>query len=223
MTLALFGLTFILAIVHWITVYKHWYKAEFFFKPAVMAALLGAYLVSKPDFARNGWFALAAIVFSMAGDFLLLFPSRFVLGLFLFVLAHIGYIIGFNIPFPHISLPVVALAILVIIPASWLYRRIRAGLIEKGLRRLRKPVQAYMVILSLMFLSGFSTLFRPEWPLNAALLVAGGAALFATSDSLLAWNKFVHPLRTRRVGYMIAYHLGQMAIIAGLILKGADF
>lgn len=223
MTLALFGLTLLLAIVHWITVYKHWYKAEFFFKPAVMAALLVAYLSGSPDFASSGWFFVAAILFSMAGDLLLLFPSRFVLGLLLFVLAHIGYIIGFNIPFPHISLPVIALAVLVIVPANWLYRRIRAGLVEKGLHRLRKPVQAYMVILSLMFLSGFATLFRPEWPLTAALLVAGGAALFAASDSLLAWNKFVHPLRTRRVGYMIAYHLGQMAIIAGVLLKGSNF
>jgi len=223
MSLFLFGLTFILAVIHWVTVYKHWLKAELFFKPAVMASLFAALFITSPDLANGLGFFAAAVLFSMAGDVLLLFPSRFTLGLAMFLVAHICYIVGFNIPLPRLSPFVILLAIFVLVPANWLYRRIRAGLLEKGLRRLRKPVQAYMVILSLMFLSGIATLFRPDWPLPAALLTAGGASLFAASDTLLAWNKFVRPLRSRRVGYMIAYHLGQMAIIAGALLKDRDF
>ena len=34
---------------------------------------------------------------------------------------------------------------------------------------------------------------------------------------LLAWNKFVHPIRRGRLALMIAYHLGQMALIAGAV------
>ena len=46
-------------------------------------------------------------------------------------------------------------------------------------------------------------------------MVSLGAILFIFSDTLLAWNKFVKPIRRGRLALMIAYHLGQMALIAG--------
>ena len=215
MTLFLFGLTFALAVIHWITVYQYWHKAELFFKPAVMAVLLIPLLIARPDFKNGLAFFAAAVFFSMLGDFLLLFPKRFVLGLVMFLLAHLFYLPAFLLPFTWPTPPMLWLAILVALPALWLYQRIRAGLRQKGWRHLSKPILAYLVVLSIMLLSALATLLRNDWPIQAALLVAGGALLFAASDGLLAWNKFVHPLHTRRVGYMIAYHLGQMIIVAG--------
>ena len=223
MSLLLFGLTFILAVFHWVTVYKHWHKAELFFKPAVMASLFAALLAASPGLANGLGFFAAAVIFSLVGDVLLLFPSRFTLGLAMFLGAHVFYIAAFNIPLMSPNPAIIGLAFFVAIPAAFLYRRIRAGLLEKKLRRLRKPVLAYLVVLSVMLLSGLATLLRVDWPIYAALLAAGGALLFAVSDTLLAWNKFVRPLRTRRVGYMIAYHLGQIAIIAGAILRDRYF
>jgi uncharacterized membrane protein YhhN len=223
MTLFLFGLTFALAAIHWITVYKYWHKAELFFKPAVMAVLLTTLLIARPDFKNGLAFFAAAVFFSMLGDFLLLFPKRFILGLVMFLLAHWLYLLAFLLPFTSPTLPMLLLAILVVPPALWLYRRIRAGLRQKGWRHLSKPILAYLVVLSIMLLSALATLFRDDWPLQAALLVSGGALLFAASDGLLAWNKFVRPLHTRRVGYMIAYHLGQMLIVAGGLWRLGSF
>jgi uncharacterized membrane protein YhhN len=223
MSLVFLGLAFLLAVCHWFIVYKNWYKAELFFKPAVMLALFFALLAASPRLDDGLALFAAAIIFSLLGDVLLLFPSRFNLGLAMFLLAHIFYILAFNLPVlvPHPF--IFLLAVFIFIPAAWLYRRIQTGLLEKGLRRLRPPVLAYLIILSMMLLSGLASLFRSDWPLPAALLVAGGAILFATSDGLLAWNKFVRPLRTRRVGYMIAYHLAQVAILVGALWRYGHF
>lgn len=219
MTPFLFALTFALAFAYWVIVYKNWYKAELFFKPAVMASLLLTILFTRPTLSNGLIYFFAAIVFSMIGDILLLFPSRFMLGLVMFLAAHVCYIIGFNIPLPKFDLFTVLLAIFVAILAGRLYQRIDIGLVQKGLRRLQIPVRVYMIVLSLMFISGFSTLFRTDWPAWSALLAAGGVLSFVASDTMLAWDKFVHPLRTRRVGYMIAYHVGQIAIVAAALLK----
>jgi uncharacterized membrane protein YhhN len=42
-----------------------------------------------------------------------------------------------------------------------------------------------------------------------------GAVLFFVSDSLLAWNRFVTPLPRGSLLVIVAYHVGQMALIAG--------
>jgi uncharacterized membrane protein YhhN len=219
MTFILFAFTFVLAVVHWIIIYKRWRKAEFFFKPAVIVALLATLWLTQPGLPNGLAYFAAALLFSLIGDFLLLFPSFFVFGLVMFLAAHLCYIIGFNIPLPQFDLFSLFLAVSVAVLAGRIYQRLNAGLMQKGLRRLQTPVKFYLVSLSLMFISGFSTLFRVDWSPSAALLAAGGVFLFALSDTLLAWNKFVRPLRTRRIGYMIAYHLAQIAIIAGVLVK----
>jgi hypothetical protein len=53
----------------------------------------------------------------------------------------------------------------------------------------------------------------------AALLVALGAFLFYLSDIILAWMKFVAPIQNGRIYNILAYHLGQIALIAGVVLQ----
>jgi uncharacterized membrane protein YhhN len=59
---------------------------------------------------------------------------------------------------------------------------------------------------------------RPGWSVFAALSVSLGAVLFYSSDSILAWNRFVTPISHGRFKTMITYHLGQFGIILGAIL-----
>jgi len=61
------------------------------------------------------------------------------------------------------------------------------------------------------------TLFRSDWLSAPAYLASAGAVLFVASDTTLAWNKFVHPVRRGRLLVMITYHLGQIALIAGAV------
>ena len=56
-------------------------------------------------------------------------------------------------------------------------------------------------------------------PATAAALVAVGAFFFYLSDIILAWNKFVAPIKGGRIYNIGAYHLGQIALIAGVIAQ----
>jgi len=56
-------------------------------------------------------------------------------------------------------------------------------------------VAVYAAVISLMLVSALATLFQPGWPTSEAAFVAIGATLFFCSDALLAWNRFVAPVR----------------------------
>jgi alkenylglycerophosphocholine/alkenylglycerophosphoethanolamine hydrolase len=216
MTPALLALTFLVAILDWSAVYKKWQRLEYFCKPATLA-LLFTWLVVRSGLNGNLlWFGLG-LLFSLAGDVFLMFSERwFIAGLLAFLLAHLAYIIGFNIPLLEVSFFWgLAVAVVLSISAARLLRRILAGLAAKGLQKLRLPVQVYGTLITLMLLSAILTLFRPEWGLTPAALVSLGALSFYFSDVILAWNRFVNPIRQGRLLNMVAYHLGQIALIAG--------
>ena len=68
-----------------------------------------------------------------------------------------------------------------------------------------------------MLLSALLTLSRPDWEMHAALTVSVGATLFMLSDAILAWNRFVRPIKNGRVMNMAAYHLGQIVLVIGVV------
>jgi uncharacterized membrane protein YhhN len=49
--------------------------------------------------------------------------------------------------------------------------------------------------------------------------VAVGAFLFYISDIVLAWNKFLSPIRNGRMLNIGLYHAGQFLLIAGVVLQ----
>ncbi len=224
------GLILVLAVavVDWVAVAKGWKKVEYLAKPGTLAAL---FLV----FALDGRFSSLPLVFfgagillSLAGDiFLMISYNRFsdgwfMIGLASFLLAHISYIVGFNLPLPNIS-PFwsVGVALILAISASRVLKRIVTGIHAKGISRLAAPVVLYGTVITIMLLSALLTFFRAEWTSTSSLLVVVGAFLFYLSDLILAWNKFVTPIKNGRVANMITYHLGQIALIAGVMIQFA--
>jgi uncharacterized membrane protein YhhN len=228
MTLA-FILFFLFAILDWVAVAKGWKKVEYIAKPAAMLVLIGllGFLVLAGGFGSLPLICFGlGIFFSLAGDvFLMLSYARFsdrwfIPGLVAFLLAHISYIIGLNTPLPDVS-PIwsMAIAVILALTAARILRRILAGLRQKGLRRLLRPVGIYGMVITLMLLSALLTLNNSTWNVSASALIALGATLFYFSDVLLAWNKFVSPIKRGRLVNMIPYHLGQFALVAGVILQ----
>lgn len=221
-----FILYFLIAVLDWVAVAKGWKKVEYIAKPAAMLVLLGALsLVGGFGSLPLICFGLG-IFFSLAGDvFLMISYARFsdrwfIPGLAAFLLAHVTYIIGLNIPMPDVSpLWSLGLGIILALTAARLLRRILAGVSQKGLGRLIRPVALYGMTITLMLLSALLTLFSSWWNAYAAVLVSSGAILFYFSDTLLAWNKFVTPVKNGRLVDMILYHLGQFALVAGVILQ----
>ena len=207
----------ILAVLNWAAVEKNWKPVEYIAKPGTMVALL-AWLWTATGLGGPALPFALGLLFSLAGDVFLMLPRQpFLAGLVAFLLAHVCYIIGFNPSLPPLNLISLTMAILVGAAAGAFFRRLSLALAQKNLNSLRLPVTVYAGVISLMLLSALLTLTREEWATLPALLASAGAAFFFLSDSLLAWDRFVAPLSHRGLKVMITYHLGQFAIIAGVV------
>jgi uncharacterized membrane protein YhhN len=223
-----FILLLLVAVIDWVAVAKNWKKVEYIAKPAFMLILLGLLALvggfGSPPLICFG----LGIFFSLAGDVFLMisyarFSERWFLpGLAAFLLAHVSYIVGLNTPLPNVSaIWSLGLAIILALTTGRILQRIIAGVRQKGLPQLVRPVSLYGMVITLMLLSAMLTLNTTDWKSSASGLVAMGAILFYFSDVVLAWNKFVNPIKNGRLANMMLYHLGQAALVAGVLIQFA--
>jgi uncharacterized membrane protein YhhN len=217
----LFILGLAVGVLNWVSSEKKWKTIEYITKPAVILIFL---LWLWTNGALHGvmlWFGLG-LVFSLAGDIFLMLPKNFFLpGLVAFLLAHIMYLIGFNLSVTTISIPILFVALAFLWVAYLVFRRLLRGLSACGEDKLKLPVTIYATVISLMTISAMFTLANPAWSLLHAAIVTCGALLFFISDSLLAWNKFCAPSPHVDLLVMATYHLGQAGIILGAALHFA--
>jgi uncharacterized membrane protein YhhN len=211
----------VIAALDWAAVVKGWQKIEMIAKPGTMLLLFGM-LALAGGFGATALICFGlGIIFSLAGDIFLLLSNRwFIAGLVAFLLAHVSYIIGLNMPIGDASpLWAIVIGIILALATARILRPILAGLREKGQGKLVVPVVIYGIVITLMLLSAILTIYRSEWKTSASGLVSLGAILFYFSDIILAWNRFVRPIRNGRVMNMVAYHLGQIALITGVVIQ----
>ena len=193
---------------------------EFVAKPAVMVCLFIWLYATAGLQGTSLWFGIG-ILFSLAGDIALMFIDRFfTLGLAAFLLGHISYLIGFNTPPSQTTTAwSFILAIIIGLGSVRVLRRIVGSMRAKGQNRLVIPVLIYGTVITLMLLAAMLTLFRLDWDAIAALLVSFGAALFYFSDIVLAWHRFVAPIKNGRMLNIGMYHLAQIAIVVGVRMQ----
>ena len=192
---------------------------EFIAKPAVMVVLFIYLLTSTGLTGAALWFGIG-ILLSLAGDVFLLWLDRFfIFGLVAFLLGHLAYVTGFNLPPAPLSAWGLILAVIIGLGGVRVMRRILGALAQKGQSRLRGPVGIYGAVISIMLLSAMLKLTDLSWSAGASLLVSAGAFLFFMSDIVLAWNKFVTPINHGRMINVGLYHLGQIALIAGVVMQ----
>jgi len=209
-----FAVAAVFAVLDWVACARRetspaWQRVEYVCKPATLAALVVAALLLDPAAgagARRAWF-VAALVFSLVGDVLLMLPrEQFVGGLAAFLVAHLCYVAGFWTDGPS-ALPFLACAVLVALVFAALARQILPGA-RRADPALVGPVGGYMVVIGVMLATALAI---GNW------LAGVGAALFAASDSMIAWNRFVRRFPGAAVGIMVTYHLGQAALVASLL------
>ena len=211
---------FVFAALESLAMWKNWRKLEYIAKPTVMLAL---FTWLSTSVGLNGallWFGLG-ILLSLVGDVLLMISLErmFLAGLVAFLLAHAAYVIGFNIPLPALSAWGLVFAVMVSLGGTRIIRRILDVPAFKGQANMRTPIIIYSLVISLMLLSAMMKLSDLTWDANAAAMVSVGALLFYISDIILAWNKFVSPIQHGWIYNIAAYHLGQIALIAGVIVQ----
>jgi uncharacterized membrane protein YhhN len=202
----------VFAVGNWIAAARGARRLEFWCKPATMIALIVAACALDPaaDAAARQWWFVAALVCSLAGDVLLMLDEEtrplFVPGLIAFLLAHVAYVVGFWTQGPTAVGFVIATVVVALVLVPLGYRIVTAA--ARADAGLRVPVASYIVVISVMVASA----------LASGNAVAGlGAVLFAASDSMIGWNRFVRPFAAAGVAIMVTYHLGQAGLVLSLV------
>jgi len=200
MILLLAGAT-LFAAIDWVAVLTSRGRIEEVAKPLVVV-LLAAWVVSEEP-TLSGWLVVIGLLLSGIGDLMLL-PrfDRFLAGLAVFLAAHLAFVSGFvrSIDIASFSFVPLLLGAGVAI-GLWIV----VGQRIAGAARIRSPrlgaaVVAYIAVLSLMLIAGFAV---------GSTILAAGALVFATSDALLGWNRFVATLPHGRLLTHVPYHVGQ--------------
>ena len=144
----------------------------------------------------------AGLLFSLAGDVFLMLPrDRFVAGLASFLVAHLLYLAAFARGGAGVTPGLVAFFAA--------FAGVFVRLLWPHLGGLRLPVAAYAAALSAMAWQAAEGALagRP-----GAALAAAGALLFAASDGMLAWNRFVRPLPHAQALVLSTYWAAQLLI-----------
>lgn len=190
-------------------------------KPTATLLVIAAAALSLGTPSRNATYTvgvLVGLVLSLGGDVALMLKERsraFTVGLALFLLAHVAYTVVFTIlgrfsTWDLLSIPLLAAA------GAAFYT-----LIRPNLGRLRGPVIAYIVVISVMVSRAISTLASPIFWTGQALMVAVGAFLFYVSDVILAANRFWRPWTYDRIS-LAFYYAGQLLLaLAASFFRGA--
>ncbi len=206
---ALLVLTLLAAALDWWAVATDRRRLEEVAKPAVMVLLIGWVLtVPGADPTVRTW-VVVALGLSLVGDVLLL-PriDVFVGGLAAFLLGHLAFVPAL---LPHADGLTGGIAALGLVPAAaFVGRRIADGARQHGGQPLASAVVVYVVAVGATALLAVAS--------RAPLVMLGGL-LFATSDGVLGWNRFVAPLPNGRTIVHVTYHLAQVGLATVVTLS----
>jgi uncharacterized membrane protein YhhN len=209
------------AILDWMAVWRGWRLVNWGAKPATLILLLAWFsMVGR----WQGALPLVGmgLIFSLLGDILLeMRAGFFIFGMLAFLTAHCWYITFFSqLPLKPVWILLIPL-IFIIAYCYLLLRKVLTGLREHHEMGLAIPLIGYSLILGAMWFFAVTTLFRPQWTVEAAVLCTAGASFFLISDSILAYNRFVRPLPAGDLLVMVTYHVAQIMIATGALMQAA--
>jgi len=190
--------------------FKHNQQQSYILKPLstllVIAVALLSFLTPNVQASFTLW-VTAGLVLSLGGDVALMFKSSraFLIGLVLFLLAHIVYAIGFTLPNGFHPADLITGAVLLVVAVGvYLY-------LLPGLGKMKGPVLFYILVICFMVNRAISAFFGTAFTTTQAWLLTIGAILFWLSDLVLAINRFRHPFEANRLGLFL-YYGGQLLI-----------
>jgi uncharacterized membrane protein YhhN len=195
------------AVNNWLAVLQRKKPLEYVTKPGAMVALIVVAMSLDAPSSAQRWAIVAGLALSLAGDVFLMLPTdRFIAGVAAFFAAHLAYIVAFRLMDTSPGALLIGAAFVAIF-ALVVGRRILIGVRDTA-PELVTPVSAYIAVISVMVASAIAT----KNPYAIA-----GALLFMGSDTLIAWNRFVQPLRWAPVTIMVTYHAAQLLIVLTLV------
>jgi len=219
------ALYLLLLLAHVLAGELQWQEVEFITKPFLVLSLLVIFLFYQRKYGANRFsrFISLGLFFCLAGDILLMFQDfgdYFVYGLSAFLIGHIFYILAFfrtNLENHEIPLIKKQGWVMVLIVA---YGYLFFQQIKDHLGEMIGPVIVYTMVITLMLLIAANR-YKKVSP-QSFRYIFFGAMLFVASDSILAWNKFVHQIDFSHALIMSTYGLAQLFITTGAILQLKD-
>jgi len=189
---------------------------DIYLKPILMP-LLGFGVYSFKNFKLKNTL-LAGLLFSWIGDVILLFSDiaelYFILGLVSFLISHLMYCTLLNEQTKGKTIKnknlliigslFIAIYLVVIITTLFPY-----------LGHLKVPVLVYACVLLIMLLFAFNGFL--VWKKQGKNYVLCGAIIFVFSDTILAFDKFYHPIQKSSFLIMLTYLVAQYLIINGVL------
>jgi uncharacterized membrane protein YhhN len=193
---------------------------RFYTKPLLVPLLLVFMLIKVVNTKRtkSRLIITSALLLCFAGDLILLFDQlnySFIIGLILFLLAHIFYI-AFFYRLVHISAKKFAtLVIAAILTGGYIF--ILLSVLWEKLQdaHLQLPVVLYATVLGCMLLAAVNTINGDRLGKLNIYYFIPGAVLFVFSDSMLAVNKFMLDHKYIAIGVMLTYATAQFLIVKG--------
>jgi uncharacterized membrane protein YhhN len=183
-------------------------------QPVLKAApilLLAVWALSSR--VKYGWLIGVGLIFSAAGDITLDVHSLgFLFGMCLFAMAHIIYIICFTVSIRFNPARFISAFVFICCIAILIWRLSQSSGLSDPL--LRWMVYTYTMIITLMVVTAF---FYNTY----SIIIPAGAVIFAISDSMIAWNRFILPIQNSGILIMSTYYMAQYMIMFGY-LKSAN-
>ncbi len=197
-------------------------EIRYFTKPLLLISL-SYYFYQSTKKSRNRFSQLVqgGLFFSLAGDVALLFAAMhelyFILGLLLFLIAHICYIIAFRTFSKHEQINFTTAELIFFTLPYIVVSGIVFFTLSSRLGTLFYPVLCYVTVITGM---GIASALRYKHASNMSfILIMCGAICFMLSDTLLAFNKFYTPFKFAGISIMASYILAQYLIVEGSIAE----
>lgn len=185
--------------------YRESARLEYVFKPLTTALILVVALLGDegPFTSRYQTFILLGLVASLAGDTLLMVPTRFTQGLAAFLVAHLFYIGAFTVAGTGrtsllYAIPFVAYG------AAMLWRLL------PSLGTMKIPVMVYVAVILIMAWQAANRWLETRDAAGALALL--GAYLFVASDSVLAVDRFRGRIKHGPFWILSTYFAAQLLI-----------
>ncbi len=188
------------------------------FTKIFIAPLLIGYIITSVTLIKTVLYKwiIAALVFSFAGDLLLMLEPNgsifFILGLISFLLAHICYIDFFNV----VKLKSEIKTNWIIIGLVAVYYAVLIFYLFPHLGTMKIPVIIYGAVISCMLALALHLPGIKFKKAGRSLMM--GAILFVASDTLLAINKFYAPFEYAGILIMTTYAFAQLLIVMGAVI-----
>lgn len=171
-----------------------------------------AALIQKDPLSPYFGFVVAGLIFCLAGDVFLALPQKkaFMLGLASFLVGHLFYVVGFFSVATFSGWTWASLAVsgaISVLVYLWL---------RSHLGKMKGPVIAYMVVITVMVCAASSVLGAAGLSLSGRAMAFAGAAAFYFSDLFVARDRFIRKEFVNRLVGLPMYYVAQFLIAFSL-------